>query len=190
MERKVPCRPLPGELSALDKITTLHFRKSAIPAAGDSISKVLPETSPSMIRSQSLLQGVLGKDGVGLGSPQDFLSGSKASLLGFGAQIATAAHSTSISSSSAMLTASSGFTIPAGTASHAAAPALLSFNKYSKVGACTALVLNGPDRGQLEPCQVHIDTWRGVVAFSQMLWLRAKQVFAYMLVPLSVRGLC
>lgn len=154
MPRKVPSHPLPGELSVLDNITTLHFRKSAIPVIADSITKVLPETSFPMMGSQSLLQGMLDKDGIGqLGSPQDFLSGSKTSLLGAGVQIPAAEQIMSGSSSTAaMLAASSGFTIPAENASRAAATTPFSFNKYSKVGACNASVLSGPDSGQFPPC--------------------------------------
>lgn len=135
MPYKVPSHPLPGELALLDNITILHFRKSAISAAADSITKVLPETSSTMAGSQSPLQGMLSKDSVELvGSPQDFLLGSKSSLLGAGVQTPTAVQIMSSSSD-----ASNRVTIPAQHLSRAAAPALLSFNKYSKVGACNAL---------------------------------------------------
>ncbi|KAL3153123.1 hypothetical protein ABBQ38_012141 [Trebouxia sp. C0009 RCD-2024] len=131
MPYKVPSHPLPGELALLDNITILHFRKSAISAAADSITKVLPETSSTMAGSQSPLQGMLSKDSVELvGSPQDFLLGSKSSLLGAGVQTPTAVQIMSSSSD-----ASNRVTIPAQHLSRAAAPALLSFNKYSKLEA-------------------------------------------------------
>ena len=71
--RKAPAFPLPGELSVLDSISTLHFRKSAVPSVDNSAPKIFPDNVSSG-RGLPATE-LLGVDSL---ATQDFLSGSKA----------------------------------------------------------------------------------------------------------------
>ena len=138
--RKVPARPFPGELSVLDSITSLHFRKSAVPSTNESISKIHPETLAmgDELTPDSMLGGD-GPDGLGV---QALLPGSSAKqyLKGTGVQgMLQPQNILANTGSDALNTQIRGSTIPAWSSNHTpSAPAPPSFDKYSKVSICIA----------------------------------------------------
>lgn len=138
MTPKVPSRPLPGELAGLDSITTLHFRKVAVPSSNDSIPKVYPEMPfmAGQLSPESMWEGDEGVEGL-----QGILQGSrtqtKQNLQVSGVHSLSLAQNMLDNSgydSLSMLTGSS--TIPAWNAHQTATAAPPSFNKYSKVISC------------------------------------------------------
>ncbi len=125
--RKVPARPLPGELAVLDSITTLHFRKVAVSASTDSLPKIHPEIvgMGDQLTPESLLAG-------------DFLQGSKLQttphLQVSGVQSLLAGQSMLNGSGLDHLSLlTGGATISAWSTSRLTNAVLHSFNKYSKV---------------------------------------------------------
>lgn len=124
LPRITPTHPLPGELSVLEDISTLHFRKSPVSSAVDSIPQVFPDTLEH--------QGMSGNSGLGdLGSTQTSLLGSD--LTGLGSKSLLAANS-GLDVESLL---NGGLTIPAWKETKdTATPRPSRFNKYSKVGAC------------------------------------------------------
>lgn len=139
--RKVPDRPLPGELAVLDSITTLHFRKSAL-LSEDKTPKVFPDQESSITDEQMIADSVFGGDGIadlGMGVPNNLL-GSKSQvkqhLKGSGVQDLLATQDV-MGGSGALSLLTGGSTISAWNSGHpSSAPVRLaapSFNKYSKV---------------------------------------------------------
>ena len=127
--RIIPTHPLPGELSVLEDISTLHFRKSPVSSAVGSIPQVFPDTLGHQLEHQ----------GTSSNSGLDDVYSTQTSLLnghptGIGSKSSFAANG----GLDAEFPFTGGPTIPAWKETkHTATPRLSRFNKYSKVGACT-----------------------------------------------------
>ncbi|DBA66370.1 TPA: hypothetical protein ACH3X2_002355 [Trebouxia sp. C0005] len=127
--RKVPARPLPGELAVLDSISTLHFRKVAVSARTTSLPKIHPDIVGlgDHLTPESLLAGGFLQGSKPHTTPHLQVSGVQSLLVGQSMLNGSGSEHLSL--------LTGGSTIPAWSTNRPTAAVLHSFNKYSKLEA-------------------------------------------------------